>query len=286
MTSPDAVSAAPLFTPTRVHTRRLREVYRSAGWPCQDLVELELLAAGLLQRVTAVSGHETLRLTDAGIGLVAASLQVNRAARSAHEALVDTVAREMTRAGRLAWTGLTLRAWVADPQAPAADSPAPEPVAAAETDPDATGADPLQPPPAPVARPGQWVLAMPDVFSIRRTTVEAYLHPVVHEIKVRRADLLGDLKKPAKRAAYLDMGGECWYVLGSDARGRPIGQADEIPLECGVLLAADGVLTVARPAPRRPIERLPLAVWMALAQHTPCRFDDGAQAPLAPCDAP
>jgi hypothetical protein len=28
------------------HARRLREVYRSAGWPCQDLVEVELLAAG------------------------------------------------------------------------------------------------------------------------------------------------------------------------------------------------------------------------------------------------
>jgi hypothetical protein len=273
--------ADPPFVPTRVHARRLREVYRSAGWPCQDLVEVELLAAGLLQRVTAASGHETLRVTDAGIRLIAASLQTNRAARSAHEALVDTVAREMTRAGRLAWTGLTLRAWVADGSAPLPDgaNPAPPPAPA-----DAPA--PLDPSAPPHPRAGQWVLAMPDVFSIRRTTVEAYLHPVVHEIKVRRADLLGDLKKPAKRAAYLDMGGECWYVLGQDARGRPIGQSDDIPPECGVMLAAGAVLTVARPAPRRPVERLPLAVWMALAQSTPCRFDDGAQAPLTPCDAP
>ena len=285
MESPDAVpqqtAAHPAFAPTRMHARRLREVYRSAGWPCQDLVEVELLAAGLLQRVTAASGHETLRVTDAGIRLIAASLQTNRAARSAHEALVDTVAREMTRAGRLAWTGLTLRAWVADPGAPRPDNtrPAPPPEPADAPAP----LDPLAPPHPPA---GQWVLAMPDVFSIRRTTVEAYLHPVVHEIKVRRADLLGDLKKPAKRAAYLDMGGECWYVLGTDARGRPIGRADDIPPECGVMLAAGAVLTVARPAPRRPVERLPLAVWMALAQSTPCRFDDGAQAPLTPCDAP
>jgi hypothetical protein len=284
MESPDAVpqqtAAHPAFAPTRAHARRLREVYRSAGWPCQDLVEVELLAAGLLQRVTAASGHETLRVTDAGIRLIAASLQTNRAARSAHEALVDTVAREMTRAGRLAWTGLTLRAWVADPGAPLPDDARPAPPEPADAP---APLDPVAPPHPPV---GQWVLAMPDVFSIRRTTVEAYLHPVVHEIKVRRADLLGDLKKPAKRAAYLDMGGECWYVLGTDARGRPIGQADDIPPECGVMLAAGGVLTVARPAPRRPVERLPLAVWMALAQSTPCRFDDGAQAPLTPCDAP
>jgi len=133
--------------------------------------------------------------------------------------------------------------------------------------------------------PPQWCIAMPDVFSIRNTTVEAYVEPVVHEIKVRRADLLGDLKKPAKRTAYLDLGGACWYVLGNDARGRPVGQPDEIPPECGVMWLQDGQLSVARPAPRRPVERLPLAVWMALAQSTPCRFDDGAQVPLTPCDA-
>src|SRR5687767_10324977 len=45
--------AAPSPAPTlgAVHARRLREVWRSAGWPCQDLVEVELLAAGLLERV-------------------------------------------------------------------------------------------------------------------------------------------------------------------------------------------------------------------------------------------
>ena len=50
-----------------VHKRRLREVYRSAGWPCQDGIEVELLAAGLLQRERGPLGHETIRLTDAGI---------------------------------------------------------------------------------------------------------------------------------------------------------------------------------------------------------------------------
>jgi hypothetical protein len=36
----------------RAHARRLRELYRSAGWPYQDVIEIELLAAGLLERVT------------------------------------------------------------------------------------------------------------------------------------------------------------------------------------------------------------------------------------------
>jgi hypothetical protein len=38
------------------HRRRLREVYRSAGWPCQDAVEIELLAAGLLVRERDADG--------------------------------------------------------------------------------------------------------------------------------------------------------------------------------------------------------------------------------------
>ena len=80
---------------------------------------------------------------------------------------------------------------------------------------------------------------MPDVFSIRHTTVEAYCEPIVHEVKVSRADLLGDVRREDKRRAYLDLGGECWYVLGRDPKGRAIGDADDVPPECGVLLLSD-----------------------------------------------
>ena len=90
----------------------------------------------------------------------------------------------MTRAGRLAWRGLAVRARVAD----------------------------------------GWVMAMPDVFSIRHTTVEAYAEPIVHEVKVQRADLLADLRRAGKRQAYLELGGECWYVIKDG-----IARADEIP---------------------------------------------------------
>ena len=106
-------------------------------------------------------------------------------------------------------------------------------------------------------------MAMPDVYSIRHTTVEAYLEPIVHEIKVRRADLLGDLRIAAKRAAYLQLSSECWYVI---ARG--IAEPDEIPPECGVLVATDEGLEVARPAPRRAMQ-VPFGLWMSLARATP-----------------
>lgn len=211
-------------------------MYRSAGWPCQDGLEIELLAAGLLERAAAPDGRETLRVTDAGIAAIAETLERNRARRAAHESLVEQVAREMTRAGRIAWRGLALRARVDE----------------------------------------AWVMAMPDVFSIRNTTVEDYLEPVVHEIKVQRADLLGDLKRPAKRAAYLQIGGECWYVLREG-----IARVDEIPPECGVMFAGANGLDVARPAPKRAL-RLPFAAWMTLAKSTPCAGwrEDDAQALL------
>src|SRR5688572_4902281 len=94
----------------RLHARRLREMYRSAGWPGGVRLDAELLTAGLLERFRSAHGHETLRVTEAGIARIADTLAVNRAVLNAHEALVERVAREMTRAGRIAWRGLALRA--------------------------------------------------------------------------------------------------------------------------------------------------------------------------------
>ena len=243
--------APALSAPLR---RRLREVWRSAGWPCQDMVEVELLAAGLLQRVQDAAGRETLRVTDEGLRVLAQSLHHNRRARSLHEALVERVAREMQRAGRIVWRGLSLRAGLA-PIPPAS------PGAAAQDE-------------ARAAAGLRWTMAMPDVYSIRHTTVEDWVEPVVHEIKVRRADLLADLRQADKRQAYLALSSQCWYVLKAG-----IGQADDIPPECGVMLAHgsraqaggdpaasfDGPLEVLRPAPRRP-HRIGFATWLALAR--------------------
>lgn len=224
----------------KAHARRLREIYRSAGWPSQDPLEIELLAAGLLDRVHAPSGHESLRVTDAGVQLIANALKANRRAFDAHEALVERVALEMSRAGRVAWRNLSLRAQVPNDDA---------------------------------AKPLRWCMARPDVFSIRNTSVATYVDPIVHEVKVRRADLLSDLKNESKRAAYLDLG-ECWYVLGSDARGRCIAAAEEVPAECGVMVLENDRLTVVRQAPRRSRSGLPFGVWMSLAKATPLPVTD------------
>ena len=262
---------------TRPHLRRLREIHRSAGWPSHDMLEVELLAAGLLERQgQGAGGVETLRLTDEGIRQLAQGFARNKAARTPHEALVEQVALAQVRAGRLAWRGLALRVQVPQATGLAAESAPPGPTAQLSM--------PGWSPPEPLAVPDAqqaWCVACPDVFSIRHSSVEAYLEPVVHEIKVSRADLLGDLKKPAKRAAYLGLSSACWYVLGQDARGRPIGSADDVPPECGVMLATAQGLVVAREAPRRALERLPFHVWMALAKAGPAlREEDPAQASL------
>jgi len=70
-----------------VHRRRLREVYRSAGWPCQDPLEVELLAAGLIERVRggtvvledASSLSPTLRAQLSRVGLTRLTQRVGDA---------------------------------------------------------------------------------------------------------------------------------------------------------------------------------------------------------------
>ena len=210
-------------------------MYRSAGWPFLDTFEIELIAAGLLEQVTEETGYATVRGTALDIAHLALSIQRNRQNRSAHEILVDRIGQEMLGDGRVVWTGLGLR----------------------------TGLT------AGVGEPVRLKMCRPDVFSIRNTTVASYLEPTVHEIKVSRADLLGDLKCKDKRDSYIDVGGQCWYVLECDSKGRPIGQADDVPLECGVLIAEPDRLHVARNAAKRSSRDLPFAIWMALAKAAP-----------------
>jgi hypothetical protein len=143
------------ITLKEIHARRLREIYRSAGWPCLDVVEIELLAAGVLARVTDPSGHERVHVTDSGIRYLAGAAQNNR-------------------------------------------------------------------------------------------------------------------------QAYLELGGQCWYVLGRDAKDRPIAEPDEMPAECGVMQVVDDAVEVLRVAPKRQFTQLPFGIWMALAKAAPLRGSDAA----------
>lgn len=228
--------------PTRAQTRRLREIYRSAGWPCQDSLELELLAAGWLQRLQEPDGRERLRLTDAGVQAAVVGLDANRRVRDAHEALVQRVAVELQRAGRVVWTGLALRAGLPREEEP---------------------------------QRMRWLICQPDVYSLRQTSKPEGLEVAIHEIKVSRADLLTELRKPAKSAAYAALSGQTCFVLAAG-----IAELDEIPPQYGVWFAHANHFELARPAPRRAY--LPdFASWMVLARHCPLTpVQDEAQALL------
>jgi hypothetical protein len=210
-------------------------MYRSAGWPCQDLLEVELLVAGLLERIPSASGLENLRVTDAGLRHIADAAVRNRAARDAHETLVQRVAEDMARNERIVYTGLALFAKPAE----------------------------------------KWITVCPDVFSIRNTTVEDYVEPIVHEVKVRRADLLGDLKKGEKRGGYMALSSEFYYVI---AEG--IAKPEDIPEDCGVIMASrEGGLQRVRSSPKRAA-RLSFSAWMELAKANRFRLLDEPMASL------
>ena len=221
-------------TPRRAHLTRLMSIWRSAGWPSHDAIEIDLLAAEWVTLTTSDTGHQTLRLTEAGIKLLAAARQSNQRSLSAHDRLAERLAMQLIDGGRVVWRELSLRAAVT------------------------TGET-------------TWRIARPDVFSVRNTSVEDYLQPTVHEVKVSRADLLSDLRHAAKRESYQWLSCETYYVL-------PVGIAEphEIPEVFGVWMLdgsiEDGRLELVRPAHHTPC-KLPFAVWLALAKATPVQSD-------------
>ena len=253
---------------SRQHQARLMQVWRSAGWPCRDGIEIDLLAAHLLVLQSAPDGRETLSLTAAGIQALAEARRRNLRAVSAHDRLAHKFAELLVASGRIVWRELSLRAQIdAPPPAHAAQLPPGQSLLCEEAPPDDA--------------PGTniWRLARPDLFSVRNTTVEGYLRPMVHEVKFTRADLLSDLRHVAKRQAYRWLCGECYFVFPAG-----VAEPEEIPEPFGVWVhhgdLENGRLELLRPARHVPCT-LPFAVWIALARSTPLRSEgESPQAPL------
>ncbi len=265
------------ITPRRMHLTRLMAIWRSAGWPCRDAIELDLVAAGWATLATGAGGHETIRLTDAGIRLLADSRQRNQRSLSVHDQLAGRVAAHLKDAGRLVWRELSLRARITTDDPTIAS-------AALMTD-EALWTDKASTAQAPQQGNASWRMARPDVFSVRRTTVEDYLQPMVHEVKVSRADLLSDLRHSAKRESYQWLSCETYFVLPAG-----VAEPQEIPEAFGVWLLNGpidvGTLELARPARHVPC-KLPFAVWMALAKATPVSLNgDAVQRDLGDATAP
>lgn len=162
---------SPPITPA--HLKRLRDYWRSAGWPVRDNLEIDLLVAGLAELYRDPSGIETIRVSTTGIAALGSLLARNRAALDRHEALVRQVAAQLQRDGWMTFTGRSFK-----------------------VKPDA-----------------RWITVRPDVFALPRTLDERRIRPRVYEIKVSRADLKSDLRNPAKRLGYEQLSQQLWYVL-------------------------------------------------------------------------
>ena len=261
----------------RVHLTRLNAIWRSAGWPCRDAIELDLLAAGYATQVRTADGHEIVRPSERGLRALAELRQQRRRSLSTHDRLAELVCNRLLTDGRIVWRELSLRAGLLDES----DSPNEAQLA-------------LDVAPSPESEPGadetlrkaakvSWRVARPDVFSIRQTSVEAYLHPMVHEIKASRADLLSDLRSIHKRASYQSLSCETYYVFPAS-----VASPDEIPDTFGVWLVTGPLenpgLEIVRPAHHAAC-RLPFHVWLALARAVPLlREETSAQHELVDCD--
>ena len=284
----------------RSHRTRLMHIWRSAGWPCKDGIEIDLLAARLVALQARPDGCETLQLTEAGIDFLAEARQRGLRALSGHDRLAQRFAEQhLLAGGRIVWRELSLRA----PTVPmpdvalVANAVATEAAANLAALPTALSAmdslwgdgDLAQGDEAPpvASRPARqsWRMARPDLFSVRNTSVEAYLQPMVHEIKFSRADLLSDLRHAAKRQAYEWLCESCYYVFPA-----PIAKPEEIPPQFGIWVlhggVDDGHFELLRPA-RHAVCKLPFAVWMALCKAAPLRSQsETAQTRLGAPDAP
>ena len=274
----------------------------TAGWPCRDGIEIDLLAARLVALQATADGSETLQLTDAGIAYLADARQRGLRALSGHDRLAQRFAEQhLLAGGRIVWRELSLRAPILSEPAAVlvASTVATEAAANLDAVPSALPAlpamaalwdeDPTQDDgtPAVASRPARqsWRMARPDLFSVRNTSVEAYLQPMVHEIKFSRADLLSDLRHAAKRQAYEWLCESCYYVF--PAR---IAKPEEIPPQFGVWVlhgeVDDGHFELLRPA-RHAVCKLPFAVWMALCKAAPLRSQtETAQTRLGAPNAP
>ena len=90
------------MTTSRAHLRRLRQYFRSAGWPCHDNLQVDLLVAGLAERAPPdAAGVQAIRVTESGIAALSGYRQRNRHALDTHDALVERIARQLVDEGRV-----------------------------------------------------------------------------------------------------------------------------------------------------------------------------------------
>ena len=86
-----------------------------------------------------------------------------------------------------------------------------------------------------------------DFFAMNTWPSKKYAR-YAYEVKVSRSDLMRELADPGKREPFLELSNEFYYAV---AHG--VATKDEIPEDCGLILADKGGLKVAKKAPWRNV---------------------------------
>ncbi len=166
-----------------------------------------------------LDAHDYHRLTDAGVAALCEFRQENKQRQNAHDDLAERLAEHLRGKGRLVWLNKELK----------------------------------------TEGEGGSLRVRPDVYSLQGTLNPDKICPMVHEIKISRADFQADVRKTEKRAGYRALSDYVHYVA-------PEGMLDpgEIPDGCGLLVErSDGRFWQQKRARKAP-STLPPSVWMAL----------------------
>lgn len=193
-----------------VHLKRLNVYWQRPASMInnRDMVDLDLQSRGLVQCLASSDRSARAEITPAGIELMIRLREKRIANTRPHHDLGQRLGQWLAQEqGRLVWTNTEFKAFL-----------------------------------QPVDGQESFKFVKPDVFSILPTHNVDKISPVIHEVKISRADFFADVARPEKRGAYLALASAVYYVL-------PAGMVavTEVPIECGLLFEeAPGQFTKIR----------------------------------------
>ncbi len=182
---------------SRKHYTRLRWYFRAPDGAASlaDNDDLDLAALGLIERKEYFGGAVFFRITQKGQQALAEENSREIERRSPHHELAHRLAEWLRSQGRITWENIELH-----------------------IDLESGGRQSVR----------------PDVFSLVTTLNPEKISPVVHEVKVSRADFLADIAKPEKRAGYAKIAEMVYYVAPAG-----IIHPSDVPPGCGLVLEHD-----------------------------------------------
>lgn len=212
-------AATEAFKISRAHVKRLRHYFeRRRSNSIADMIDLDLIGWKLI-RIESTQWSDYALLTDAGTEALHRSRQADIAARSVHHSLGERLAEHLRKQGRITWENIEFKNRVMD----------------AKLDYE------------------RWQCVRPDVYSILPSLNLKGANPCVHEVKVSRADFLGDLARPEKREAYAAMSEAVYYVAPEG-----IIQPAEMPQGFGLLVERnEGEFVLLKRPRKRKVELQP-----------------------------